>query len=195
MKGIWAIAAAAILLAGTAWAADNDTGDTSALIAECGASNLPAASVDSCLERVRIHEETDSAPGLASLEARLEARVAADHEPVGPAPARSGTVEVRPYGAGPAQDADMGAARSVTGPPQPLQNAEGPTQLDAAAAPNSDKEDGIAPENPAPPPVVAGGEAPPEIGPDDEPPIADPPDSDEAPRVGDDGVPPPDDPG
>ena len=46
--------------------------DASRLIAECSASDLPQSSIDSCLERVRVREETDPSSELQSLEATLE---------------------------------------------------------------------------------------------------------------------------
>lgn len=46
--------------------------DASRLVAECSAPDLPQSSIDSCLERVRVREETDPSPELQSLEATLE---------------------------------------------------------------------------------------------------------------------------
>src|SRR5438477_7653220 len=53
-------------------AASADDSGAARLIAECGAEDLPQASLDSCLERVRILEETEPSAQLQSLEGRLE---------------------------------------------------------------------------------------------------------------------------
>lgn len=55
-------------------AANADDGEAAKLIAECSAADLPQTSLDSCLERVRVLEETDSSPPLQTLEATLEQR-------------------------------------------------------------------------------------------------------------------------
>jgi hypothetical protein len=44
------------------------------LISDCGAADLSQESLDSCLERVRVLEETDPSPQLQTLEATLEQR-------------------------------------------------------------------------------------------------------------------------
>jgi hypothetical protein len=54
--------------------ASADDGDVAKVISECGAPDLPQASVDSCLERVRVLEETQSSSQLQTLEAGLEQR-------------------------------------------------------------------------------------------------------------------------
>lgn len=55
-------------------AANAENGDSAKLIAECGAADLSQASLDSCLERVRVREETDPSSQLQTLEANLEQR-------------------------------------------------------------------------------------------------------------------------
>jgi hypothetical protein len=55
-------------------AAVADDSDAAKLISECGVSDLPQSSIDSCLERVRILEETEPSPQLQSLEGNLEQR-------------------------------------------------------------------------------------------------------------------------
>lgn len=59
-----------------AWplATNADDSEAATLTAECGAQDMPQASVDSCLERVRILEETEPSAQLQSLEGRLEKR-------------------------------------------------------------------------------------------------------------------------
>jgi hypothetical protein len=59
-----------------AWplAASADENEAAKLIAECGAADLPQASVDSCVERVRVLEETEPSAELHSLEGSLERR-------------------------------------------------------------------------------------------------------------------------
>jgi hypothetical protein len=172
---------------------------------ECSGPDLPASSVDSCLERVRIQEETNPSPGLESLEASLEARATAGHEPASRASAASTAVEVRPYAPGhsPAaakDNGDDGAYNTyedgaATAAPRVLQQTEeqpaSPTE-DAAAG-NTGQERAAVPEDRAEPDGDADAERPPpEIDPEDVPPIADPPDSDAAPRPDDDGMPPAD---
>lgn len=51
-----------------------DDSETAKLVSECGSSELPQASVDSCLERVRVLEETEPSAKLQTLEANLERR-------------------------------------------------------------------------------------------------------------------------
>lgn len=55
-------------------AAAADGNDTAKVISECSAPDLPQASLDSCLERVRVLEETEPSSGLQALEASLEQR-------------------------------------------------------------------------------------------------------------------------
>jgi hypothetical protein len=62
-----------VLIAVPAFADD----DTQALIATCGAADLPSEKLDDCLEQVRVAAETDSSPELAALQARLEQRLSA----------------------------------------------------------------------------------------------------------------------
>jgi hypothetical protein len=67
----WLIAPLIAVAPLTAVADDNDAAK---LISECGIPDLPQSSVDSCLERVRILEETEPSPQLQSLEGNLEQR-------------------------------------------------------------------------------------------------------------------------
>ncbi|MGH6887938.1 MAG: hypothetical protein ACREHF_01870 [Rhizomicrobium sp.] len=195
MRTIRLLPAVVLFLSGAAWAAETGPDTTSAVMSDCSSPGLSAASVDSCLERVRILEETDSAPGLASLEARLEARVAQDHEPVGPVPAGSAAVEVRPYAAPGSPDANAGPAeearQTATDAPRTLQTEEPPAPSADDSAAGNTAQDRVAPDDQAPDDWGAAADSPPpDISPDDEPPIADPPDSDAGPRAGEDGPPP-----
>ena len=60
-------------------AASADDSEAARLIAECGAQDLPQPSLDSCLERVRILDETEPSARLQSLEGRLEKREAGEN--------------------------------------------------------------------------------------------------------------------
>lgn len=71
---LWLIAS---LLCIWSIAANADDGDVAKLMSECGAADLPQASLDSCLERARVLEETDPSPQLQTLEANLEQRESA----------------------------------------------------------------------------------------------------------------------
>lgn len=199
MSRIWLLGAAVFLVSGGAYAVEAEGDSTSAVQAACSTPDLPAASVDSCLERVRILEETQPSADLESLEARLEARVSADHEPVGPAAARSTPVEVRPY---PSADSAQGSGtagrehdayedRAATGAPRGLQKDQELPDDAATAEPESNAVPEVQPRPDAAP---ATDNPPPDADPEDEPPIADPPD-DAAPRTGDDETSSSDDPG
>jgi hypothetical protein len=64
----------ALLLCVWPIAASADDGEGAKLISECSAADLPQASVDSCLERARVLEETEPSSQLQTLEASLEQR-------------------------------------------------------------------------------------------------------------------------
>lgn len=76
--------------------ADAESGDAANLVSECGAADLPQATLDSCLERVRVREETDPSPQLQALEASLEQRETGRPVRMQSAPAAPRTVEVAP---------------------------------------------------------------------------------------------------
>lgn len=188
MSRIWLLPVAVLLAAGTASAAETAGDTASAVMSECSAVVIPAATVDSCLERVRILEETQSSPGLATLEARLEARVASDHEPVG-APSAGRDVEVRPYSAGQGAGSEVDPAVPVDSTQASAgafrsPGSEGSPAGPADSATNGGEGGSAALDDPA------AANSPPEVTPDDEPPIADPPDTDEVPRMGDEATPP-----
>lgn len=77
-----------------------DDSETAKLVSECGSSELPQASVDSCLERVRVLEETEPSAKLQTLEANLERRESGPrviaHAAVAPAEARRAEVREMP---------------------------------------------------------------------------------------------------
>ena len=51
-----------------------DAAATNHILADCGQPKLSGDALDSCLERVRVREETNPSPELQSLEAKLELR-------------------------------------------------------------------------------------------------------------------------
>lgn len=63
---------AVLLGAGLSSAAGAAEDQARAVLSECSAPDLPDAAVDSCLERVRVLDETAPSPALQSLEARLD---------------------------------------------------------------------------------------------------------------------------
>jgi len=54
--------------------ASADDGEVAKVLSECGAADLPQASLDSCIERVRVLEETEPSSRLQTLQASLEQR-------------------------------------------------------------------------------------------------------------------------
>jgi hypothetical protein len=169
MHRVWQASWLTVLLVGVglpgASAADRDA---AALAAECGAPDLPHAAIDSCLERLRVMDETNPSPRLESLEAGLERRASEDRSSAGPA------LQIGP------PEADGGAANAgvAEAPPQPLMG-----QDDRDAAPPSDESpssDGDrAPEADGAPPAERSDsvQQPPAGGGfEDEPPVSDPPD-------------------
>ena len=76
--------------------ANAESGDAANLVTECGALDLPQATLDSCLERVRVREETDPSPQLQALEASLEQRETGHPVRTQSAAATSHMVEVAP---------------------------------------------------------------------------------------------------
>lgn len=142
----------------------------SAVLADCGSADLPAAQVDSCLERVRVLDETDPSAQLQTLEAQLEQRESGHHTASrqpralsgSPGPASS---ELQPYSG------------------QPTVVESEPNLPPAAAEPDQDRSAAV--EQPAAPAPVrdrsgsnTGADRPPAGINDDQPPVADPPDSD-----------------
>ncbi|HEY3637046.1 MAG TPA: hypothetical protein VGK90_02760 [Rhizomicrobium sp.] len=79
-KPLYLMVSCVLLLAAApapaALAADDDA---SKALADCGPADLPDSQVDSCLERVRVLDETNPSPELQSLEAQLEQRETGGH--------------------------------------------------------------------------------------------------------------------
>lgn len=157
-----------------AFAADDTAG---AVLADCGSSDLPVSAIDSCLERVRVLDETDPSPQLQSLEAQLEQRETAPHavrpqprlmlpsanpSPPGTARYEAPMVIDNPHHLSPeAPDADRSGGNA--------------TQDPESATPNDQNNDD------AQRPARMEGDRPPAGINDDQPPVADPPDT-ESPR-------------
>jgi hypothetical protein len=165
---LWAPAAPTAIAAGDS---------ASSVLADCGAPDLAASVVDSCLERARVLDETDPSPQLESLEAALEARAGkgqpappgqpADAQASGP-PAEL----VAPDAENPV--ADSGTASADAGPQSGTVEAE--RELPTSQAPVA---------SPAPEDASPQADQPPPGIDDDQPPIADPPDSDASPAPDD----------
>ncbi len=154
----------------TASAAEDNA---SAVLADCTMPDLPAAAVDSCLERVRVVDETNPSPQLQSLEAQLEQREAGPHtarrQPGPPrAAANPMSSDTTRYDTQP-----MVVENPHYLPPEaaePDQNRPAATEESAIAMPDErggEEEQGS---------VQTGAERPPAGINDDQPPIADPPD-------------------
>ncbi|HEY6577988.1 MAG TPA: hypothetical protein VIY09_01575 [Rhizomicrobium sp.] len=163
---------------------DND----SAVMADCGVADLPAAAIDSCLERVRVLDETEPSPHLQALEARLEERATGQPTRGGAEPDRrpaaSGTDS---YGAG---AYDSGTAEDAQQPAM-AEPDSGATLSTQSPAPLS-AEQGAEQEYPAQQPSARQDRSP-DADAEDEPPIEDPPDAPGG-RAADESQPQPDDP-
>jgi hypothetical protein len=163
------------------------------VMADCG-GRIPARVVDSCLERVRVLDETNPSPQLQSLEAQLSRRAENirlrrdDGGPQSygngpPPPGYDQSSQAPPPGYGP------GDQQPPTGsddqPPSPDNNAGEPPP-----PPGYDRDQGVSPDEQPPPNDQNGADdqPPPDdnTGPDDQPP------HDESTGPGDDGGPPPD---
>jgi hypothetical protein len=160
--------------AGPAAFAADDT--ESAVLADCTAADLPASTVDSCLERARVLDETNPSPQLESLEAQLQERESGHRGASGRPrslqaqdnPAPSTTIE------GAVQTSDVGSM------PEPRANAADPDQTSSAsdgppanAVPyerGDDERGSVEAQADRPPPGIN----------DDQPPVADPPDDETA---------------
>jgi hypothetical protein len=168
-----------LLLFAGAPAALSAEDSASAVLSDCGSAVLPDSQVDSCLERVRVLDETDPSLQLQGLEAKLEQRAIGG---------RSAGRQPRPLQpAAKAQDSDKGryvAQRPTVEsanlpPPSPAAQpdaSQSATATEPSASVPDEADDGTeqgtaeaAPDNPP-----AGINY-------DQPPVADPPDSDRAP--------------
>lgn len=184
MRMAWQSLLAILVLSGAtsrALAAAHDN-DVAQLMSECGAPDLAPMAVDSCLERVRVVDETSPSPQLQSLEARLEER-------------KSGKRATTRHAGLPAMTGQPSSAESHSAPPgmfdKSIEVPSHPVMGEAdEAAPPPDKDlgspgagpsnidrGGVASES-APGDVPDFGSGYPQSGADaeDEPPIADPPD-------------------
>ena len=72
MRKIWQRSMMVLLCSGWPFAVSAAHDQAAALLSECSVPDLPAEAVDSCLERVRVLDETSPSPALQSLEARLD---------------------------------------------------------------------------------------------------------------------------
>jgi hypothetical protein len=155
----------------TAGAAEDSA---SAVLADCGSADLPTAQVDSCLERVRVLDETDPSAQLQSLEAQLEQRESGHH---------TASRQPRALSGSPGQaSSDL---QPYSGQPTVVESE--PNLPPAAAEPDQDRS--AAGEEPAAPArdrsgsdegretINTGADRPPAGINDDQPPVADPPDS------------------
>lgn len=170
MRIVGPVSLAALLCTGLPAAAAQS--DVTAVLSDCGASDLPPSTLDSCLERVRVLNETSPSPELASLEARLEETkhgkdsVAANGPPKALQPLQEETVAsdpAVPAAAPPPPPDEVGATAG-----QSAQTAEaGPPQSESAQV-----EDRSGPQAD----VHGANEQSQGSFDSDEPPIADPPD-------------------
>jgi hypothetical protein len=92
-RSVWFIAP---LLAVWPLAAGADDNEAAKLISECSIPDLPQSSVDSCLERVRVLEETEPSSQLQSLEGGLEEREAGRMRSARAAPTPPATMQTLP---------------------------------------------------------------------------------------------------
>jgi hypothetical protein len=175
--------------------------DASTVLSDCGAAGLPASQIDSCLERVRVLDETDPSPQLQSLEARLEqqesGRRMASRRPrqlVSPANSASSNMATE-------STRNPAVESSRLPPPSESNRDESPlnqSQPDISEAPAGEaRQDRSQPDIAEVPaeesrpdesvgrevqrPADAGSDSPPAGINDDQPPVADPPDSDTPP--------------
>ncbi|HEX3665858.1 MAG TPA: hypothetical protein VHU23_11560 [Rhizomicrobium sp.] len=153
--------------------------NASAVLSDCSAPDLPQSAMDSCLERVRVLDETDPSAQLQSLEAQLEQRE------TGKRTARSQPRSLEP-GAGPAPVETMPDRSQPTVvesehylPPAAAEPDQGRSAANAGPAPEaSDERDSSYGQQRW---VEPGADRPPPGINDDQPPVADPPDN-EAPQ-------------
>ena len=175
-----------LLFAGTP-AALSAVDSPSVVLSDCGSADLPDSKVDSCLERVRVLDETDPSLQLQSLEAKLEQRAiggrSASRQPRSlQLPANPQDTEVDQY------SAQRPAVETANIPPPTAAEpdaSQSAADTERAPAPAADTERAPAPDATDGSPEagtaqVAQDSPPPGIN-YDQPPVADPPDSDSAP--------------
>jgi hypothetical protein len=147
-----------------------DDDDLKSVMADCNRPDLAADTIDSCLERARVLNETSPSPQLPSLTARLERRAEALRD--GTAPSASPQQRAAPIAD---QSSDAAAGRNeaearpveIEGddPPIPVEKSAGPSDPAAAARDVPPPEMG-GPDNAVPPVEDDSGNDP---GPPDEP--------------------------
>jgi hypothetical protein len=166
-----------VLAAATSGARARD--DANALQSECGAPDLSASAVDSCLERVRVLEETSPNADLQNLERTLEEREAASGPPVGSG--RQTLSGAASQGGPPDQYQPYSRwAGMRTGAAEPDADENGARDADARSLDGTDPDEGSAALE-GQPRRASGLDAGPSqqrgVDADDEPPVEDPPDS------------------
>lgn len=150
--------------------------DVSTVKSQCGVPDLAASSVDSCLERVRVLEETDPSADLQSLEQKLEQRDEANESATAARGAAAGggsaSDQYQPYSRWAAGQAGAAQPRSGDG-------TYGTADTSAPPPENADDASATAPGEPAGgQPGFDSGQPPrASVDADDEPPVQDPPDS------------------
>ena len=134
-----------------------DDPETAKLASECSAPDLPQSGLDSCLERVRVREETEPSAQLQALEATLEQR-----ESGRPTHAETATTSPRAIEVAPEPMAPDGPVAQDQSAPEPNEVPGSPVAQDQSAAPV------VGLDSPA---ERSGAEL------EDEPPVADAPDA------------------
>jgi hypothetical protein len=81
MQPHWKIWLIASLMLAWPLSAGADDNEAAKVVSECGVQDLPQSSVDSCLERVRVLEETNASADLQNLETTLERRASGKQSP------------------------------------------------------------------------------------------------------------------
>ncbi|MGB8363494.1 MAG: hypothetical protein ACLQUZ_15145 [Rhizomicrobium sp.] len=168
--------AAAALPAHAQFWADKD--EVKSIMADCGGPDLPAGSIDECLERACLADETNPSRQLQTLEAQLERRL--DTAGDGPAPSAAGAPRSLPAPAAttapPANTGTSAAEASpeeVQGNDPPVPNEKGASANDAssnAATPDAPPAEMSGADDDPPPPMDDGDDD--NSGPPDEAPAA-----------------------
>jgi len=147
-----------------------------AVVADCGSADLPDSQLDSCLERVRVLDETDPSAQLQSLEAQLEQRETghrtASHQPrpLNDAP-EAASSDPGSYATQPTiVETERTLPPEAAEPDQDRSAAGEETPASAAPDERSSDDEGQS--------IDTGADRPPPGINDDQPPVADPPDSD-----------------
>ena len=184
MRMAWQSLLAILVLSGAgsrALAASHDN-DVAQLMSECGAPDLVNTAVDSCLERVRVVDETNPSPQLQSLEARLDERKSGMHARTNGTQPRPAAGQPRSVESAPAQPGIFD--KSIQVPSHPVMGdvdeAAPPPDNDLSSpgeGPANVDRGGVASETaPRDVPDFDSGPAKSGADVDDEPPIEDPPD-------------------